>query len=502
MIISSVRGQTAVVLGLARQGIALAGYLAEHSFSVRASDLRPADALGPAFKALREHQLDFVLGEHPQSLLDGADIVFVSGGVPMDIPLLQQARERGIPLSNDSQLFLEKAPCKVVGVTGSGGKTTTTLLAGRMAVACGYFRNVWVGGNLGSPLLADVDRMTSEDVAIMELSSFQLEIMKTSPTVAAILNITPNHLDRHGTMNAYMEAKARILNGQRARDVAVLGWDDETARRLRGRVRGHCWGFGLGADERLLDGCYLDGERIILRRGGVSVPFAERKDIQLRGVHNTLNVLAAATVAVAVGVAPTVMPAVIRGFESEPHRLELVREVNHVRWVNDTMATTPERTMTALQSLTAPVILLLGGRDKKLPWDALAERVKMGVKAIILFGEAAVMIEREFGRVWAVSPAHMNVAQGRGARIADKGSWVEREINGSIAGTAADPGSILTFPALVRVEEGLEKAVQHAAALVDAGDVVLLSPGCTSFDEFSDASARGEMFRELVLGLS
>ena len=137
MIISSVRGQTAVVLGLARQGIALAGYLAEHSFSVRASDLRPTDALGPAFKALREHQLDFVLGEHPQSLLDGADIVFVSGGVPMDIPLLQQARERGIPLSNDSQLFLETAPCKVVGVTGSGGKTTTTLLAGRMAVACG-----------------------------------------------------------------------------------------------------------------------------------------------------------------------------------------------------------------------------------------------------------------------------------------------------------------------------------------------------------------------------
>ena len=495
------RGQTAVILGLARQGVALARYLSGHGVSVRASDLRPNDALGPELKALGEYQLDFVLGEHPQSLLDGADIVFVSSGVPADIPLLQQARERGIPLSNDSQLFLEKAPCKVVGVTGSAGKTTATLLAGRMAAACGRFRRVWVGGNMGNPLLADVHRMTSKDVAIMELSSFQLEIMTTSPTVAAILNITPDHLDRHGTMGEYVEAKARILDGQSAGDVAVLGWDDDMARGLRGRVRGDCWGFGLGADPGFVDGCHFEGDRFMLRRGGVSIPFAADKDSQLRGAHNTLNVLAAATLVAAIGVESTVVPSAIRGFEGAPHRLEVVHEANQVRWVNDTMATTPERSVAALHSFTDPVILLLGGRDKKLPWNALAERVKTGVKAIILFGEAAALIEREIGHAWSGSTAHPNVAEGRGARIADIVLGIKSESNDPTTGEATSPGSFPAFPVLVRVD-GLEEAVQQAVALAEVGDVVLLSPGCTSFDHFSDASARGDRFRELVQGLS
>ncbi len=493
------RGQTAVVLGLARQGIALAAYLAEHGVRVRASDLRPNDALVPVFGALRKYQLDFVLGGHPLSLLDGADIIFVSGGVPTDIPLLQQARERGIPLSNDSQLFLEKAPCKVVGVTGSAGKTTATLLAGRMVAACRRFRHVWVGGNVGNPLLADVHRMTSEDVAIMELSSFQLEIMTSSPKVAAILNITPNHLDRHGTMDEYVEAKARILDGQRTGDVAVLGCDDEMTWGLRRRVRGNCWGFGTGSAPSFMDGCHLDGERIMLRRDGYSNPFAARKDIQLRGSHNKLNVLAAATLAAAVGVEPTA--AAIRGFDGVPHRLELVHEANQVRWVNDTMATTPERTVAALQSFTAPVILLLGGRDKELPWGVLAERVKTGVKAIILFGEAAMLIERELGRAWAGSFAVTTMTEGRGTRNRDGGLGIENQINGSTTGDAAIHGPNHTFPAVMRVG-GLEEAVQQAVDSTEAGDVVLLSPGCTSFDKFCDASARGDRFRELVRELS
>lgn len=495
------RGQTAVILGLGRQGIALARYLAERGVSVRASDLRPSHAVVPALKALREYQLDFVLGEHPQSLLDGADIIFVSGGVPTDIPLLHQARERGITLSNDSQLFLEKAPCKVVGVTGSAGKTTVTLLTGRIAAACGRFQQVWAGGNVGNPLLADVHRMTPQDVAIMELSSFQLEIMTTSPTVAAILNITPNHLDRHGTMQEYVEVKAHILDGQRSGDVAVLGWDDETARGLRDRVRGHCWGFGLGDGPDFVDGCHLDGERIMLRRGGVSLPFATGKDIKMRGSHNKLNVLAAAALAAAVGVDPAVMPTAIRGFAGAPHRMELVREANRVRWVNDTMATTPERTVAALQSFTVPVILLLGGRDKKLPWGDLAERVKTGVKAIVLFGESAALIEREVGRAWLVPPDKQTEAYGNGARIADGGSGDDSGSDFSNAVEAAANGTFPTFPELIRVD-GLEEAVRHAAASAEAGDVVLLSPGCASFDDFSDASERGDRFRELVQALS
>ncbi|HJO33708.1 MAG: UDP-N-acetylmuramoyl-L-alanine--D-glutamate ligase [Anaerolineales bacterium] len=491
------RGKTAVVLGLARQGITLARYLAEHDASVRVSDLRSADELAPAINALRHYRLDFVLGEHPQSLLDGADIVFVSGGVPTDIPFLKRARERGISLSNDSQLFLERAPCKVVGVTGSSGKTTTTLLAGRMATAGGSFRQVWVGGNVGKPLLADVRRMTGEDVAIMELSSFQLEIMTGSLTVAAILNITPNHLDRHASMEDYVEAKARIIAGQSTGDVAVLGWDDETTRRLRERVRGNCWGFGLAADPGFADGCHLDGERIMLRRGNVSRPIAVRRDIRLCGAHNELNVLAAATLVVAAGVEMTGVSEAIRGFQGAPHRLELVREAKRVRWVNDTMATTPERTVSALQSFNAPVILLLGGRDKKLLWGALAERVKTGVKTIILFGEAASLIDAELGRAWFGSATLASGVDSRDAQIVDKGPGVESAINGSTAGEAVTPSPFLETPTVLRAEK-LVQAVQQAADCAQAGDVVLLSPGCTSFDEYSDAPARGDQFRELV----
>ncbi|MDB4209280.1 UDP-N-acetylmuramoyl-L-alanine--D-glutamate ligase [Amylibacter sp.] len=492
------RGQTVVILGLARQGIALARYLSGHGAIVRASDLRTADALGPVLRALGKYQIDFVLGEHPQSLLDGTDIIFVSGGVPSNIPLLQQARERDIPLSNDSQLFLERAPCKVVGITGSAGKSTATVLAGRIADSSRCFRKAWVGGNVGNPLIADVHRMTSEDVAIMELSSFQLEIMTASPTVSVILNITPNHLDRHKTMKEYVEVKASILDGQRTGDIAVLGWDDYTVRGLRERVRGHCWGFSLVEQPGFMDGCHIDGDSLILRREGFSSQFAEHKDIHLRGEHNKLNVLAAATLAAAVGVDPKVVPAAIRGFEGAPHRLEMVRDENRVRWVNDTMATTPERTLAALRSFTAPVILLLGGRDKDLPWGALAERVKTGVKAIVLFGEAAVLIERALEREWNVSLSNTAMEEDSGTWILDGESGLESQINGStIACSESHPSHHFAFPDMVRVK-GLEEAVGKAVTFAEAGDVVLLSPGCTSYDDFSDASARGERFRELV----
>ena len=354
---------------------------------------------------------------------------------------------------------------------------------------------------MGNPLLADVHRMTSQDVAIMELSSFQLEIMTVSPTVAAILNITPNHLDRHKTMQEYVEVKAHILDRQRSGDVAVLGWDDKTVRGLRDRVRGHCWGFGIGADPDFVDGCHLDGERIMLRRGGNSFPFATSKDIQLRGAHNKLNVLAAAALGAVVGVDPALMPTAIRGFAGAPHRMELVREINKVRWVNDTMATTPESTVAALQSFTVPVILMLGGRDKKLSWGDLAEQVKTGVKAIVLFGEAADLIEREIRRAWLVPLDKRTEVYGHGARIVEEGF---RDESGSVFSSAMEPasnGPFPNFPELIPVD-GLEEAVRHATSSAEAGDVVLLSPGCASFDDFSDASARGDRFRKLVQALS
>ena len=500
--IFSVRGQTVVILGLARQGIALARYLSDHGAIVRASDLRKADALGPVLTELEQYPIDFVLGEHPESLLDGTDIIFVSGGVPSNTPLLQQARERDILISNDSQLFLEKAPCKVIGITGSAGKSTSTVLAGRIADSSGCFRKAWVGWNVGNPLIADVNRMTSDDVAIMELSSFQLEIMTASPTVAVILNITPNHLDRHKTMEKYVEIKASILVGQCADDIAVLGWDDYTVRGLRERVRGRCWGFSIREHPSFLDGCHIHGDSLIIKRQGSYSQFGYQKDIHLRGEHNKLNVLAAATLAAAVGVDPEVVPAAIREFEGPPHRLEMGRDENRVRWVNDTMATTPERTLAALRSFTAPEILLLGGRDKNLPWGDLAERLKTGVKAVVIFGEAAVLIERALECEWNVPISPPAVEQDSETWSAGRETAFASEINGSEFSRAESHLSKPSaFPDLVRVK-GLEEAVGKAATFAEAGDVVLLSPGCTSYDDFSDASARGERFRELVRVLS
>ncbi|MGH2606865.1 MAG: Mur ligase family protein, partial [Anaerolineales bacterium] len=221
----SFAGQTAVVVGLARQGKAAARYLAEHGADVVVSDRKSADQLESETLELAGLDIEFILGGHPPELIEGADLLCLSGGVPADLPLAQQARRRGIRLTNDSQLFLEACPAPVIGITGSAGKSTTTALVGRMAAAhlepLGH--RAWVAGNIGRSPLADLSRIAAEDRVVLELSSFQLELMDVSPQVAVVLNVTPNHLDRHRTMSAYLEAKARILEFQRPADLAVLG---------------------------------------------------------------------------------------------------------------------------------------------------------------------------------------------------------------------------------------------------------------------------------------
>ena len=242
-------GIQVVILGAARQGIALARYLLRHGAHVVLSDLRRREDLEDARRALAEAassgpgSLKWVYEGHPLELLDGADLLCPSGGVPLDQPIVEQALRKGIPLSNNSQIFLEVSPAKVIGITGSAGKTTTTTLVGRMAQEAtrDSQAQAWIGGNIGSPLISEVDQMQPGDLAVMELSSFQLEIMTRSPQVAAVLNITPNHLDRHGTMQAYTAAKARILAFQSRGDAAVLGRDDPGAWGLKDRYAGSSW---------------------------------------------------------------------------------------------------------------------------------------------------------------------------------------------------------------------------------------------------------------------
>ncbi|MCS6910354.1 MAG: UDP-N-acetylmuramoyl-L-alanine--D-glutamate ligase [Anaerolineales bacterium] len=466
-------GKRVVILGLGRQGVALSRYLAEQGARVTVSDVQPAEKLSAPLSALADLTIEYVLGGHPESLLEDCDLLCLSGGVDAAIPLAQQARARGIPLSNDSQIFLEVCPTThTVGITGSAGKTTTTTLVGRMLSLAprlflprGAGKQVWVGGNIGNPLIADVARMAPDDLVVMELSSFQLEIMTRSTQVAAILNITPNHLDRHGTMEAYIAAKSNLLRYQPHDGVAVLGWDNAVTRSLTVQA-GRTAYFSAEAEIAGFDGAFLRGETLVWRWGGNEHAVCTLRDIRLRGRHNVLNVLAAiaisgAALALAGAEASTLpegMRAVINNFTGVEHRLELVHERDGVRWYNDSIASAPERVIAALNAFEEPAVLLLGGRDKKLPWDELARLVKARVRHSVLFGEAGPLIDR------ALAAAGVPAAQ--------------RTLTGS-----------------------LRDAVAIAAAQARPGDVVLLSPGCTSFDEFRDFAERGEKFREWVRAL-
>lgn len=461
------RDRRVVILGAARQGTALAGYLARKGAEVVLSDLRAEEELGEAQAKLADLPVEWSLGGHPLSLLEGSDLVCPSGGVPLTVPLVVEAKERGIALSNDSQIFLEATPAKVIGVTGSAGKTTTTTLVGRIAEAAvahsqggGGSGRVWVGGNIGAPLIAVVDEMGAEDLAVMELSSFQLELMHNSPQVAAVLNITPNHLDRHETMEAYTAAKRRILDFQEASDTAVLGREDEDAWNLARVAKGRLYSFGRAPLRQDEQGTYVYGGAIWLRVEDEVVEVMPLSEIQLRGEHNLLNVLAACAIASAAGLPVEAMREGVKGFNGVAHRLEFVRRWGEADWYNDSIATAPERAMAAIRSFEEPLVLLAGGRDKKLPWQDFAGLVRHRVDHLVLFGEAAALI----------------------------GEAVKEANNGG-------------RPHSITVCSGLEEAVKVAAEVVEPGDVVLLAPGGTSFDEFADFEERGERFKKLVMGL-
>ena len=461
-----------LILGAARQGQALARWLARHGARVTLNDLRPLDDMRAAQAALSDVDVEWVLGSHPLELLARVDLLCPSGGIPLTLPIVVEAIQRGIPLSNDTQIFLEAAPCKTIGITGSAGKTTTTTLVGEMAKLAFHnseFRiqnyegklapRSFIGGNIGDPLINYVDDMKPNDLAILEISSFQLDQMNTSTDIAAILNITPNHLDRHGTMEAYTAAKARLLDFQSADRIAILGRDDPGSWGLRGRVRGKLLTFSLSPLDEGLDGSYLDDGLLAFREGFAYLPLLRRDHIHLRGDHNVSNALAAFAIGHAAGLPLDAMLTAAEEFRGVPHRLEFVREFNGARWYNDSMASAPERTMAAIRSFDEPIVLLLGGRDKNLPWGDLADLVHQRVEHVVIFGEAAGLIEAALG-----------------------------------------PRSGKTRTQ-VRCE-GLREAVKKAARVAESGCVVLLSPGGTSFDEFTDFAERGERFKTWALELS
>jgi UDP-N-acetylmuramoylalanine--D-glutamate ligase len=454
-------GRHILIIGAARQGQALARYLAREGANVILNDKRSAEDLSDVVDSFEKTTVRCVFGSHPLYLLDEVETVCLSGGIPLTLPIVQEAEKRNLPLTNDSQIFMEFVKASVIGITGSAGKTTTTTIVGRMAEAAvtGSQRS-WVGGNIGLPLVEYLDEIKPEDKVTLELSSFQLEQMTISPHIAAVLNITPNHLDRHGSMANYIEAKAHILDYQTENDIAVLNREDTHSWSLRNSVHGRIVSFGLKRPLPGQVGTYFDGKNLMLQTPDEKQVLMSRDIILLPGEHNLVNILAACAIAYAAGFPVEAMVAGVKGFKGVEHRLEIVRTWRESMWVNSSIATAPERTMADINSFTEPLVLLLGGRDKNLPWEDLARLIHNRVDHVIIFGEAAFKITAAIGPL--------------------------------------TPGERLTS---IACASDFENALYQAAQISEPGDVILLSPGCTSYDSFKDFEERGNYFKKWVNNL-
>jgi UDP-N-acetylmuramoylalanine--D-glutamate ligase len=469
----NLRGTRATVLGLGREGLALARFLVEQGVEVTVTDRKTAEELRSALESLTGLPVKYHLGGHPLAVLD-CDVLFVSPGVPLDAPILLEARQRGLTLSSESRLFCRLCPAPVVGVTGSSGKTTTSTLVARMLEASG--RRVHLGGNIGKPLLGRLRDIRPEDIVVAELSSFQLDFFGPmlvaepradlvsplfpaggwSPPFAAVLNVTPNHLDRHPTMDSYVAAKRKIIRYQLPQDHAVLSWDDPVAQGFAELCPGSVAFFSLdGMPPR---GAYLKGDVLALREAEGETVVCSVQEVRLRGRHNVANVLAACAMSALLGAMPRHMADVVTSFSGVEHRLEPAGEWRGVWYYNDSIATSPERAMAALRSFSEPIVLLAGGRDKHLPWDDWADLVSHKVAQVVAFGEAAPLILQALRRLGQRTPPTHEVG-------------------------------------------GLAEAVKLAAHVAEPGQVVLLAPGAASFDEFHDYAERGETFKRLVRAL-
>jgi UDP-N-acetylmuramoylalanine--D-glutamate ligase len=438
------QGKRGIVVGLAREGLDLTRFLAQAGAQVHVTDRKTADQLGTELAQLAELPVTYHLGGHPIDALPRTDIVFASPGVRLDHPLLEAARARGIRVSSLIELLFEFCPAPVVGITGSAGKTTTTSLLGEMFRVAG--RHVFVGGNIGRPLLAQLKDMTPRSWVVLELSSFQLEPLRRSPHIATITNVTPNHLDRHPSMEAYWAAKGQILANQGTTDWAVLNGDDAWSGRYR--PRGRVLRFSL---EGSVEGAYLADSRLML----LGEPLLHVEQVPLRGRHNLANVLAASATAHAAGIEREAIIAAIRDFAGVPHRLEVVGDLDGVRFVNDSIATAPERSIAALRAFEEPIVLIAGGRDKHLPMEEWARLIVRRVKHVVLLGEMGDLVADAISRA---NPAYTAMSRA----------------------------------------ESMDDAVQRAARVAQDGDLVLLSPGGTSFDMYGDFEERGADFRRAV----
>jgi UDP-N-acetylmuramoylalanine--D-glutamate ligase len=455
------KGKKVTVVGLARSGVAAARLCLREGAAVTVTDARPAATLEPALAELGPAAFRRVLGGHDERDFTSADLVVVSPGVPLWLPHLRTARAAGVPVWGEVELaarFLGDTP--LVAITGTNGKSTTTALAGSLFA---QDRPTFTGGNLGTPLCEHLLSGQRADVVVAELSSFQLEgIHRLRPKVATILNVTPDHLDRYDSMEAYTAAKARLFETQQPGDFTVANLRDERAMAMAGASRGARYTFGFGpparAAARAPEGGATPGEIWFYRYAAASPERYLVESRVLRGRHNLENAMAALLCARLLGVPGAKVQRGLEIFPGLPHRLELVRERGGVEWINDSKATNVDSAAVALAAFpagAARLVVLMGGRGKKAPYAPLRDLFPGRVKALLTLGEDAPAVERELGDL----------------------------------GPTESCGT-------------LAAAVARAAALTGPGDVVLLSPACASYDQFRDYEERGQVFRQLVEALA
>ncbi|MGH7204608.1 MAG: UDP-N-acetylmuramoyl-L-alanine--D-glutamate ligase [Nitrospiraceae bacterium] len=450
------KGKKVTVLGLARSGVAAARLLQAIGASVTVADRKEEQELSSALSRLDRQTLNVKVGAGYESALKGTELVVVSPGVPSALEALTQARRQGVRVIGELELASWFLKVPILAITGTNGKSTTVTLVGLLLGQSG--KQAFVGGNLGTPLCdaalasyqAGRGAATLYDYIVAEVSSFQLEtIERFHPWVAAVLNITPDHMDRYPSLENYVEAKAGIFKNQTTEDFALLGVDDERVADLQNRVRAKLLSFSrIGP---VSQGVYLDDNRVMAIIGSRREEVCRREEIRLPGSHNLSNAMAATTIGLLCGCPTDAIRHVLQIFPGLEHALELVRERQGVRFVNDSKGTNVDATIKALESFEEPVLLIAGGRDKGGDFRKLQEPVRRRVKRVILIGEAASRISEALGDVGCVSQAAT-----------------------------------------------LRDAVAMAASEARSGDVVLLSPACASFDMFADYQDRGCQFKELV----
>ncbi len=469
-------GESGAVLGLGISNRELILYL--HRSGVRLSlyDQKGPEELGQRWEAVRDRVDRASLGPDYLSAFDldrrrqRFDWVFVTPGMPRDLPQIEGARTDGSEISSELALFMIACPAPMVGVTGSSGKTTTVSLVDRF-LRCDD-RHVWLGGNIGTPLIDRLDEISDRHVVVLEISSFQLETAARVPQVGAVLNISPDHLDIHRTMANYVDAKARMVRCQEPGDFMVLGADCDRTRELAPAARGDLALFSVEQTPdafhgRFPLGAWYADDQLWVRHQGRDLSLCHAGDLRLRGRHNVSNTLAAALLALRMGASVDSIREGIEGFAPVRHRLEEVGEIGGVLFVNDSIATSPDRTFAALHSYDRPMTLILGGYNKRLTFDALSgELVRLAragrLRALILMGAAAEEIE---GSLRAEASAY-------------EAGWTE-------------------IDSLYRVDD-LAGAFDLARKISQAGDVVLMSPACASFDAFDNYMQRGDVFRAMV----